>query len=134
MRGRLESCTIGTHSVNTKELAPPRPFFSPWKRVCFAVAGTGATRRGPPRERPRRGAWIFSREPLQPSERDRFRFVSATLFSLLPLELSRFRAIPWRGCIETVTPRSFRRLRFDVFSRTPVAARSLSLTLEPYAG
>lgn len=61
--------------------------------------------RGPPRERPRRGAWIFSREPLQPSERDRFRSVSAIL-SPSRWNYHVFGAIPWRevASSETVTP------------------------------
>lgn len=137
MRGRLRGCTIGRHSVKYEGTGSSSPLGG--NRVCFAsVAGTGATRtRRGPREEERGFSHAIS-EPIHDSTRERARrSVSIPQRSLLG------RIITFRAGIAMPWPRlhrakrllgSFRRLRFDVFSRTPVAARSLSLTLEPYAG
>lgn len=137
MRGRLRGCTIGRHSVKYEGTGSSSPLGG--NRVCFAsVAGTGATRtRRGPREEERGFSHAIS-EPIHDSTRERARrSVSILQRSLLG------RIITFRAGIAMPWPRlhrakrllgSFRRLRFDVFSRTPVAARSLSLTLEPYAG
>lgn len=137
MRGRLRGCTIGRHSVKYEGTGSSSPLGG--NHVCFAsVAGTGATRtRRGPREEERGFSHAIS-EPIHDSTRERARrSVSILQRSLLG------RIITFRAGIAMPWPRlhrakrllgSFRRLRFDVFSRTPVAARSLSLTLEPYAG
>lgn len=137
MRGRLRGCTIGRHSVKYEGTGSSSPLGG--NRVCFAsVAGTGATRtRRGPREEERGFSHAIS-EPIHDSTREcARRSVSIPQRSLLG------RIITFRAGIAMPWPRlhrakrllgSFRRLRFDVFSRTPVAARSLSLTLEPYAG
>lgn len=139
MRGRLRGCTIGRHSVKYEGTGSSSPPLG-GNRVCFAsVVGTGATRtRRGPREEERGFSHAISEPIHDPRTRERARrSVSIPQRSLLG------RIITFRAGIAMPWPRlhrakrllgSFRRLRFDVFSRTPVAARSLSLTLEPYAG
>lgn len=151
MRGRLRGCTIGTHSVKYEGTGSPHgsALLLPLETRLSRLRGWNRCDEDEERAA-RRGAWIFSRDllpcrtdPRSTNERERARarsigFDSATFCSLLQVELSRFERVSrcrGRGCIErNGYLGSFRRLQFDVFSRTPVAARSLSLTLEPYAG
>ena len=111
-------CTIGRHTA--LELAP---LLSRKTRLfCWNRCNEGRAKSSV--DFLTRSPWTIRSTRERERERERFRFRNI----LSSVELSRFDA----GCDRLSA--SFRRLRFDVFSRTPVAARSLSLTLEPYAG